>query len=182
MRFRNYHSDPPGGLYFFAMGDDFVDSTSRSTICDLVRGVYRKQGRVAPFDPFEVVMAHMCPSMPEGFCTGTRSVPSVDVSVIKENTRSLFGKRVADPVVIQERLHTCLSCKENSRAVCPSCCGLTDWVVKGMKGRSRVPADNFAFVCRPAQAFVSALVTAENPGPTPEGCPENCWRHHVNTE
>lgn len=176
MRFRHYHSDPPGGVYFFAIGDDYVESRSRAEIKDMAIAVYKKHGKVPPFDVFECVMEYMCPKMPDGFCTGPSTETAVSVSIIKENTRQLFRKKVADPIVIRERLHTCLSCPENSRAVCPSCCGLTDWVVRNMTGRTRIPADEFAFVCGPAQAFVSALVTAEDPGPAPEGCHKDCWR------
>jgi len=176
MRFQSRHATPPGGVYFFALDGDFVESRSSATICLLVKDLYRKQGRQPPFDPLSVVMTHMCKSMPDGFCTEPTGMTGANVSTIKERTRALFRLPIAEPVVIRERLHVCLACPENSRSVCPACSGLLDWVLSHMSSRTRIPADEFAYVCGPAQVFVSALVTAEDPGPPPDGCPETCWR------
>lgn len=176
MRFNSVNAYPPGGLYFFEYEGEHVQSTSRPQIESMVKALFEKHGKEAPFAPFDLVMAHMCPSMPSGFCDGAPT-PRIQIAQVKENTRKLFGKKVAPPVVIRERLHVCLGCKENTKTVCPECCGLLDWVLKGLGNRTKLPADNFAFVCRPAQTFVSALVSVESPGEIPEGCPATCWRH-----
>jgi len=179
MRFNSYNAYPPGGMYFFELNGEYVQSQSKPDICQRVKRLYERAGLPVPFDPFEVVMSHMCPTMPPGMCNG-ETAPGVSVSQVKENTRKLFGQKPAQPVVIRERLHVCLGCKENSKSSCPSCSGLLDWVLDGVGSRTRIPADNFAYVCRPAAVFVSAVVSVESPGPVPEGCPENCWRRNGN--
>lgn len=180
MRFKHYSDYPPGGVYFYELDGKSVESSSRPEICLLVKALHRDAGLPVPWNPFERVMAHMCKSMPPGFCDGllAGSASMVRLDEVKTNTRKLFGVRPAPPVVVRERLHVCLSCPENTKSACPSCSGLLDWVLKGMGSRTRIPADDFAFVCRPARTFVSALVSAEDPGQPPDNCPEGCWRLH----
>ena len=177
MRFNSVTAYPPGGMYFYELEGRHVQSTSQPEISVMVKNLYRSLGRTPPFDPFALVMDHMCKSMPPGMCDGgAPAVASVNVAAVKANTRALFGKRPASPVVIRERLCVCLACKKNNRATCPSCSGLLPWILEGMGNRTRIPADDFAFVCEPALVFVSALATVEEPGPAPEGCPPGCWR------
>lgn len=178
MRFRHLTSTPPGGVYFYEVDGHYVEARTSADICLLVKDLHASLGRPVPFDPMSLVMAHMCPSMPPGFCDGPGGVETslMRVGEVKARTAELFGRTPAPPVVVRERLHACLSCSENERASCPSCSGLLDWVLKGVGNRTRIPADDFAFVCRPSRVFVSALASVDDPGPPPEGAPDSCWR------
>lgn len=177
-RFKSYNSEPPGGVYFYSLNGEFIQAKSRPAIGIMVKRLHIKHGLPAPPNPFELVMAHMCPSMPAGMCAGETDVRTgLSVTKVKENTRALFGRPVAHPVLIRERLYTCLSCPQNNRSSCPSCSGLMAWVLDGMGNRSAIPADSFAYVCAAHAAFVSALVTVDElGGDIPETCPPACWR------
>jgi hypothetical protein len=178
-RFRIQSSVPPCGKFFFEFDGEYVESGNRAELCELARGLYRKRGRVPPVDIFGVVMEHMCRTLPDGFCTEPSGPPLLDVAKVKSNTAAMFGSRIANPVVVRERLHVCMACPMNDRASCPSCSGLLEWALAGMGGRTRIPADDFVYVCRPALAFASALATVDNPGPAPDGCPDSCWRRNL---
>jgi hypothetical protein len=178
-RFLSQNSSPPGGVYFFELNGERVQSKSKVEICARVKMLYYGQGYPVPHTPFDVIMDYMCPYMPEGFCSGTGPHKNMlSISKLQENTRALFGRPVATPVRIRERLQTCIRCRCNSRAECPSCVNLAEWVIEKLNTRSRIPADELVHVCVPAGAMVSALVSIDDPGDIPDGCPERCWRHY----
>jgi hypothetical protein len=179
MRFVTYNTMPPGGVFFFQLGADYVSAPSRIQICAKVKALHLKHGVPCHPDPWEMIMDHMCQRLPSGYCTEPveNGVKMYTVADIKANTQKLFGKMVADPASIRDRLSVCVGCKLNKRSLCPTCTGLLPWILSGSK-RAKVSADDFVSVCAADAVFISALVSVEQEGKAPETCSDNCWRRH----
>lgn len=179
MRFLSYHLTPPEGVYFYELEGEAISSTSRPQICVMAKELHRRHGVPLPGDPFESIMAFMCRTLPPGYCTGTAPAPDgprFTANEVKRRTEKLFGLPAADPVRIRERLLVCAGCPCNRKTTCPSCTGMLDWVIRNMASRSRIPADDFVYVCSASGVFASALATVDDPGGVPDGTPDTCWR------
>lgn len=172
---------PPGGVFHYQLGADFVSAPSRLQICSKVKALHLKHGVPCPPDPWEMIMDHMCRKLPSGYCTEPveNGVKMYTVADIKENTKKLFGRMVADPAAIRDRLQTCVGCPMNKRSLCPTCTGLLPWILSGSR-RAKISADDFVSVCAADAVFISALASVETQGDVaPTACPETCWRRKV---
>ncbi|MBM4043558.1 MAG: hypothetical protein FJ279_00440 [Planctomycetes bacterium] len=178
IRFRNIFSTPPSGIYEYELDGVLVQDRTRVGINAKVRELRASKGLATQGDGFAYVMDWMCPRMPNGFCGAPSSVPAVEVRVIKANTASLFGARLAPSDVAERRLEQCVQCPEHTRrGVCIDCTGLLEWVRKGMPGRGALPADNASGACLCDEVLAAAGASvATRPLLDDGGYPQGCWR------
>lgn len=179
LRFQSVNASPPGGCYSYGVGDDVVESSTRSGICQKARELRRKHGLPVAGDCFQYVMEYMCPRLPSGFCTQPSQVRYLRAEDVKANTARLFGAALAARDDIASRMQVCVECPKHTRnGFCVDCTGLLDWIYRGFNGRRlAIPHDRALGVCMCddvlAAAGASVLKRPLAPGVS---YPERCWR------
>lgn len=175
---------PPGGVFFYSDPENNVAPVqNRGSLSSLIRDVraaYVSANRPCPEPLGRIVEDYICRHVPPGFCMGTTNLPrarTLTPQETKANTQRVaisYGR--ADPGTIRRRLAICGVCSENTRTLCLSCTGLTDWAVR-LAGRTRVAQDDSMGVCACDKVLVSLLVSVGMPAAAPDGVrPETCWR------
>ncbi len=174
---------PPGGVFFYADPVNGVpllqEPTSFTALVSRVRSAYLSAGKPAPEPLASTVEAYICEHVPRGFCIGSYTGNPPDFmtpQAVKERSRDAAARCArADPGTVKARAPICGGCVDNSKALCLSCTGLTDWAVK-MAGRTKMGIDDSLGICRHDRILVSLLVSLNGPAPKPDGRPDNCWR------
>ena len=174
---------PPGGLFFYsdlANGIPLIqDRDNLRSLVEKVRQAYVAVGKPAPEPLAAVVEAFICERVPRGFCVGNYTGEPVEFMTpqsVKEKSKAAAAScgRV-DPGTVKARMAICGVCKQNSKALCLSCTGLTAWAVK-LAGRTEIAMDASLGICRDSHIMISLLVSLKGLPPKSGDRPENCWR------
>lgn len=181
-RFRglNPYTVPPGGVWFFQLGDDRVSTPIYDFAVKQVAEILRRHGK-GDLDASEELARHMCPHMPEWFCTGSAEhSPVITGRAAATAAVPYFSKPLAMSPVISKRLERCQACVKHRRDFCLHCNGYDQWIYDGFKGRRpRLPADDASGCCSCAGTMEAVLASVEygNDEPGFEGAPDTCWRN-----
>lgn len=183
LQFAKGNSIPPGGVFFYsdpANGVPLVqDPNSLQNLVMKVRASYLKAGKPVPEPLAAAVEAYICMHVPGGFCVGQYTGQTPDFmspQAVRARTRDAATQFPrADPGTSRSRMAVCGMCPDNSKVLCLSCTGLTDWAVK-LAGRTRIAQDSSMGICKWDRILVSLGVSLNRPGTKPDGRPENCWR------
>lgn len=169
---------PPGGVWFFQIGEDRVASPVYDLAVKMVAEVLAKHGvnKQAP----QALAEFMCPHMPSWFCAGNVGhSPVITVKEACEKARPYFGQRVLPVDLITKRMEICQSCKKHRRDFCLHCNGLDSWVSAGFRrARPVLPADAASGCCSCAGTMEAVIASVEygEEDVVWEGVPETCWR------
>ena len=174
---------PPGGVFFYADPANGVPLIQHrdnlQALVAEVRATYAGLGKAPPEPLAAVVEAYICERVPRGFCIGQYSGNPPDFmspQAVRSRTRdaaNAFPK--VDPGTSLARMAICGMCESNSKVLCLSCTGLTDWAVQ-LAGRTRVAQDSSMGICKWDRVLVSLLVSLNRPGVSSDGRPKKCWR------
>jgi hypothetical protein len=178
---------PPGGVFFYrdeANGIDLIqDRTSLDNLLQKVSDAYVKAGRPAPQPLRQHVENFICENVPRGFCIGAYPANATEFmtpQAVKMRSRAAAqsSAKRADPGTVLARMRLCGACPANSRHLCLSCTGLTDWAVR-LAGRTKIGQDDAMGICLHDKILIS-LLTSLDLAPVERGDrPENCWRQNV---
>lgn len=172
---------PPGGVWFFSMGDDHYESPLYEDALKHVDMILKKHGSDA--DAVEALADYMCPHLPAYFCRGEGpSTASVTPHEAKAAAIEYFNRSVETLDVISRRMQACTTCPKHRRDFCLHCNGYDQWIYDGFGGRRvRLPADDASGCCECAKTFEAVIATAMyNPGEAVwEGAPDTCWRKQL---
>lgn len=180
-RFKSPGATPPGGVYEYELNGEVVRDRSNIRIALLVERLRTKHGLPSIGGGMRYVMEYMCPKLPDGFCTTPSSNPPIRASDVKLATVPCFAKPVATSDVIEERIATCVACKEQrTSGFCMDCGNLLGWVYEAFgTRRPRLPADHVTGVCQCDKTLVVASASVADPASEIQ-YPANCW--HKTTE
>jgi hypothetical protein len=151
-----------------------------------VQDHYQANQFPVPENLWDLVLEHMCPRLPPGFCEALAPVPRSPVKVL-----SLITVRAASedlvrisgdlaPLRIAEiQAETCKSCPANKAVSCPSCSGLPAFSRKLVGGR-RVMSEASLGICACLGAYLPVVVHCLAPKLvnnryTRDSRPEACW-------
>lgn len=170
---------PPGGLWFFQLGDDYYESPLYEDCIAHVDEILRKHG--VKMLATEALAEFMCPHMPAYFCRGAGPASPV---ILARDAMKAAAPYVSKPVetldVISKRLQKCTGCLKHRRDFCLHCHGYDTWVCDQFGGRRvKLPADDASGCCSCAKTFeaVIASVVYGEDEPVWEGTPDSCWRY-----
>lgn len=170
---------PPGGSWFFQLGDERVSSPVYELALRRVDELLKRHGVDTPAD---VALAeYMCPHMPSWFCAG--DVGHSPVITVKEATAKAlpyFRRRLVPVDQIVRRMEACQACPRHRRDFCLHCNGLDEWISGGFRGkRPALPADAASGCCTCAKTLEAVIASVEyGEGDSVwEGVPETCWRN-----
>lgn len=176
---------PPGGMYFYSdpnAGIPLIQERSNfGELVNRVRAAYLASGKPCPEPLVRVIEDYVCRHVPPEFCFGHTDLPRMRTMTpqeVKANTTRLsLSPGRADPGTVRSRMAICGACRENSRLMCLSCTGLTDWAV-GLAGRTRVGQDDSLGICACDKVLLSLLVSLKLTPPADNAVlrPEKCWR------
>lgn len=178
-RFVNTSFVPPGGMWFFQLGDDRVTSPVYELAVKRVGELLALRG--VDKNPAQALAEFMCPHMPSWFCAGeVGHSPVITVKDACEKAWPYFGKKVLPVDIISRRLEVCQSCAKHRRDFCLHCSGLDTWVSDGFRNaRPVLPADDASGCCTCAgtmEAVIASVAYGEQDSVW-EGVPETCWRN-----
>ena len=174
---------PPGGVFFYADPVNGVpllqDMTSLQNLASRVRAAYVTAGKTPPEPLHAIVEAYICEHVPRGFCVGQYKGSPVEFmtpQVVKERSRAAATScsRV-DPGTVKSRMAVCGQCPANSRTLCLSCTGMTEWAVT-LAGRTHIAMDDSLGICKHDRILLSLSVSLKGLPLNPDGRPEKCWR------
>lgn len=170
---------PPGGLWFFQMGDDRYESPLYEDCVAHVADIMRKHG--VKGSAIDALADFMCPHMPAYFCRGAGPVsPVIMARDAMKAAEPYFSRQLETVDVISKRLQACTKCPMHRRDFCLHCHGYDTWICdKFGNRRVKLPADDASGCCTCAKTFeaVVASVTYGHDEKPWEGIPETCWRH-----
>ena len=177
-RFKQTAFVPPGGQWFFQLGDDRVASPIYELALKRVADVLRSHGDDR--NPAQALADFMCPHMPAWFCEGeTPHSPVITVKEACERARPYFARTPLPADLVSRRLERCQMCPRHRRDFCLHCNGLDEWISAGFRGRRpALPADSASGCCTCAGTMEAVIATVEyGEGDSVwEGVPETCWR------
>lgn len=176
--FRSKFVPPPGGEYFFQLGNDSFRVRSYHEAERRTREIMAKHG-VQGYPP-EVLAKFMCPYMPDGYCTENFGNRVFTMDKQKDAALKYFSLPLEAYDVVEKRLDRCLVCPKHSRTFCLSCVGGLDWIRSMFRQARRIlPVDRYAGTCTCAGTFASVVASIKTdalPG-WGEDVPESCWRN-----
>ena len=177
-RFSSTAFVPPGGSWFFQIGEDRVSTSVYGIAVSRVADLLAKHGVKA--DPAQALADFMCPRMPAWFCTGsTPHSPVITVKEACEAARPYFSRRLLPVDLVTKRMEACQACPRHRRDFCLHCNGLDEWISDGFRGRRpALPADAASGCCTCAGTMeaVIASVEYEDGEPAWKDAPDTCWR------
>ena len=180
-RFRSVNPTtvPPGGSWFYQIGDDRVSHPMYDFAVRRVDELLRKHGVAA--DPAEELARFMCPHMPEWFCVGAdRHAPVITGRMAVEKATPYFGRRLVTFDVVTARMQRCQACPRHRRDFCLHCTGYDSWIYDGFDGRRpKLPVDEASGCCSCAGTFEALIASVDYDKDEPgfEGAPDTCWRN-----
>ena len=177
---------PPGGVFFYkddANGIPLIqDKINLESLLVKVADAYEKAGKPAPQPLRAHVENFICEHVPRGFCIGTYPANTPEFltpQIVKRRSLEFANARPtrADPGTTLSRMRVCGACPANSKTLCLSCTGLTDWAVRQAR-RTKIGQDDAMGICLHDKILLS-LLTSLDLTPVDRGDrPENCWRHN----
>lgn len=174
--FENEFVPPPGGEYFYQLGEDSFRTRSYNEAVRLVRAIMAKHG-VTGYAPEELAK-HMCPHMPDGFCTKSYGNKLFSLEKQKQDAEVYFSMPLAAYDEVEKRISTCIGCPKHSRSFCLSCIGAYDWIRAKFRGARRMlPADKYTGTCTCAGTFAAVVASVDKKYlPEWDDVPDTCWR------
>ena len=180
-RFASTTFVPPGGSWFFQIGDERVSSPMYDVAVKRVGELLARKG--IDKRPEQALVEYMCPHMPAWFCVGeVGHSPVITVKAACEKARPYFGMRVVPVDIISRRMEVCQACPKHRRDFCLHCNGLDTWVSDGFRNaRPVLPVDTASGCCSCAGTMeaVIASVDYDKQDSVWEGVPETCWRNRT---
>lgn len=180
-RFRNVnpYTVPPGGAWFYQLGDDRVESPVYSIALKQVHDLLKARGVDA--DAAEELAKFMCPHMPEWFCVGSDvHSPVITGRMAAEKAPPYFSRPLVTFDVVTARMQACQACPRHRRDFCLHCTGYDTWIQDGFDGRRpKLPVDEASGCCSCAGTFEAVIASVDYGKDEPgfEGAPETCWRN-----
>ena len=175
---------PPGGVFFYSDPANGVpllqDKNGFEPLISKVRAAYASAGKPTPEPLARVVEEYICNHVPRGFCLGTYLSHPPDYmtpQAVQSRSLAVSSTGRVDPGTALSRMKICGSCPKNSKAICLSCTGLTDWAVR-LAGRTKIGMDDALGICLCDRILISLLVSLNLPVVTPDDHPSACWRTH----
>lgn len=169
---------PPGGAWFFQIGDDRVAHPVYEIALKLVDELLKKHGDNRP--AAQALAEFMCPHMPAWFCAGAvKHSPVIHASDAAKAARPFFSRTLIPVDLVTRRLEICQDCRRHRRDFCLHCTGYDEWVRSGFgHKRPPLPADEASGCCECTGTFEMAMASVEYDKDEPvwEGAPETCWR------
>lgn len=174
----NPYTVPPGGVWFYQIGDDKVSSPTYDMALRRVDELLRKHGVKA--DAAAELARFMCPHMPAWFCSGTSAhSPVITGRMAAAKAMPFFGRPLVTSDVISARMQVCQACPKHRRDFCLHCTGYDQWIEDRFAGRRpRLPVDDASGCCSCAGTFEAVLASVDyKDGDAPfDGAPATCWR------
>ena len=172
------HVVPPGGVWFFRLGDDHVESPIYEFAVRRTGEILRAHG--VGGDAGTALAEYMCPHMPAWFCRGEGPVsPVITGREARDNAVPYFGRDLVPVDRVLRRMAICSECMRHRRDFCLHCEGHDSWISGMFRGRRpKLPADDASGCCTCAKTFEAVVASVEY-GPDEgiwEGVPDNCWR------
>lgn len=170
---------PPGGKYFFRLGDDAFESYSYEDAVGKTRDILRRHN-MSHMPAAAALAEYMCPHMPDGFCTQNYGNKVFTLDRQWEVAQKYYSLPVVAFDEIERRLAICSACPRRNRLFCLSCGGGLQRVKQGFHGARRIlPADQFSGTCLCAGTFESVVASIEKDAlpEWEETPPPNCWRN-----
>lgn len=180
-RFRsvNPYTVPPGGSWFYQLGDERVSSPVYSLAVRQVDGLLKRRGIAA--DAASELARFMCPHMPEWFCVGADAhSPVITGRMAAEKALPYLSRPLVTFDVVTARMQRCQACLRHRRDFCLHCTGYDQWIYDRFGGRRpKLPVDEASGCCSCVGTFeaVIASVDYEKDEPGFEGAPDTCWRN-----
>ena len=169
---------PPGGAWFFQIGDDRVAHPVYDIAVRQVGQLLRKHGD--PRSATQALAEFMCPHMPAWFCAGevahSQAICAKDAAAA---ARPFFSRTLVPADIAARRMEICQSCGKHRRDFCLHCTGYDEWVREGFRHRRpALPVDDASGCCTCTGTFEMAMASVEygKDEPVWEGAPETCWR------
>lgn len=171
---------PPGGVWFFQLGDDHYESPIYEDVVKHVGQILEKHGSTE--DAAEALANFMCPHLPAYFCRGEGPVsPVITPREAMDAAMPFFKRQVETSDVIMKRMEACTMCPRHRRDFCLHCHGYDQWIYDGFGGRRvRLPSDDASGCCECTKTFEAVAASAVyQPGEGVwEGAPATCWRNN----
>ena len=178
VRFRSTMTPPPGGKFYYDDPDGtHIEARTWLEMEPKMRAFMRERG--IPGSPSRFLAQHMCPHMPDWYCSGEGVKHVVRASEARENSAPYFARQTVTFDRISERIQKCTTCPKHSRTFCLTCTGLAEWIQTMFNGRRvRVPEDRASGVCDCCKALEAVVASVEYGKDEPiwEGAPDTCWR------
>lgn len=178
-RFRSTTFVPPGGAWFFQLGDDRVSSPMYDYVLKQTAEILRRHGIDA--DPATELARFMCPHMPEWFCAGSdQHSPVITAKAASEKALPYFRRRLVTSDVITKRMERCQACKRHRRDFCLHCTGYDQWIVDSFGGkRPKLPVDEASGCCECTGTMEAVIASVDYGKDEPgfDGAPDTCWRN-----
>lgn len=181
-RFRdsNPYAVPPGGVWFFQVGDDRVATPSYEHALRQVAAVLAKHG-MDDLNPVDELAKFMCPHMPAWFCVGSdEHSPVITGRAAAEKALPFFRKPLVTSDVITRRMERCQACPKHRRDFCLHCTGYDTWIIDNFGGRRpKLPVDEASGCCSCAGTMEAVIASVDYAKDEPgfEGAPDTCWRN-----
>lgn len=177
-RFTQTFATPPGGLWFFQIGDDrFAHPVYDIALREVARLLKKHNDpRPAP----RALAEFMCPHMPPWFCEGpVAHSPVIHAKDAAAKAHPYFSRTLVPADIVTRRMEACQDCKMHRRDFCLHCTGYDSWVREGFRNRRPpLPVDAASGCCTCTGTFEMAMASVEygKDEPVWEGAPETCWR------
>lgn len=165
-RFKAEQCVPPGGKYFVVVPETgvYLEAFMKDALLDKMRDHYTANHFPVPPNLWDLVLDHMCPKLPEGFCesltpTAPRGPKVVSLITVRSATEGLVkASETLTTIRSAEKQATiCLSCPANKPVACPSCSGLS-FFAKKLTGGRRVLNETGLGVCAGLGAYLPVVV------------------------
>ena len=187
-RFKAEQCVPPGGKYFYVAAETgvYLEAFTKDELLRKLEDHYTANQFPIPADLWSLVLDHMCPRLPEGFCESLTTTQPVGIKVVslitvRAATEGLVqaSKGLAPPQVAEKQADICVKCAANKAVSCPSCSGLSFFARKQTGGR-HVNAEAGLGICAGLGAYLPVIVhcIAEKIKGTrwaKEPRPSSCW-------
>ena len=169
---------PPGGLWFFQLGDDRIAHPVYDIALRHVDEILKKHKDTR--SAAQALAEFMCPHMPAWFCVGAvKTSPMIYPKDAADAARPYFSRTLIPADIITKRMEICQDCKKHRRDFCLHCTGYDAWVREGFDHRRpALPVDEASGCCLCTGTFemVMASVEYSKDDPVWEGAPDTCWR------
>lgn len=172
------HTVPPGGAWFFQLGDDRVFNPVYDIALRQVAAILKKYNDPRPAD--QALAEFMCPHMPAWFCAGpVQHSPVIYGKDAAAAAPTYLARKLVPADMITRRMEACQMCPKHRRDFCLHCTGwdaqIREWF--GFK-RPELPVDDASGCCSCARTFEMVIASVEygKDDPVWEGAPETCWR------
>ena len=133
---------PPGGAWFFQIGDARVAHPVYAVALKLVDELLKRHGDPRP--AAQALAEFMCPHMPAWFCAG--AAERSPVILPKEAANAAYpymGRKLVPADIVTRRMETCQDCVRHRRDFCLHCTGYDEWVRTGFDHkRPALPVDD----------------------------------------